>query len=90
MSSDNFDHLIMGASVALAAKVKALLESSEEGTSLDTPYGDRFYVSQVVIKVAGDWGSEIVGYLVPDEADGTTFDFWTHRDGGDRATASSA
>lgn len=85
--SDGRDRLIMGGTLELAAKVKALLESGDDPLRVDTSYGDTFYVSAVVLKAAGDWGSEIVGYLTPDEADGKTFDFWTHRDPGDVAAA---
>jgi hypothetical protein len=86
--SDGIDRQVMGGTIALAAKVKALLEGGGD-LHVDTSYGDRFYVSEVVLKAAGDWGSEIVGYLVPDEADGKTFDLWTHRDPGDRPTAAT-
>ena len=66
---------VTGPVLKLAAQVKALLEGSPQDTMVRTSYGT-FYVSRVVLSYS-DAENEIVGYLVPDEGEGETFDFYT-------------
>lgn len=77
MGKGNLGTQVTGPTVELAAKVKKALEDA--GTDVETSFGT-FYVAKVVLAY-GDAGEyETVGYLVPDEAEGKTFDFWTPED----------
>ena len=64
---------VMGPVVELAAKVKAALE--REKLDVETEYGI-FYVGEVTLKYYGMGSTEVVGVLTPDEAEGSTFDFY--------------
>ena len=70
----NLGTQVTGPTVALAAKVKAALEALD--TDVEMSYGT-FYVRSVELAYRGGGMTEIVGYLVPDEGDGSTYDFWT-------------
>ena len=75
VSRNNLSTQVTGPTLELAAKVKAALDEAD--TVVSTTYGD-FYVRTVELAYAyGPEIQEIVGYLVPDEGDGTTFDFYT-------------
>ena len=77
MSRENLDQQVTGPIVTLAAKVKAALEAADLDVSL--PWGT-FYVGRVELRWADHGETEVVGYLVPDEGDGKTFDFYTPQD----------
>ena len=76
---DNLDKQVVGPVVELAAEVKAKLEELSGGGLVKTDWGN-FYVARVELRYFDGGDSEIVGYLVPDEGDGSTFDFYTPRD----------
>ena len=73
---DNLDQQVTGPVLELAAKVKRLLESDPDGLMVEMPWGN-FYVKAVELEYYDAGTAETVGYLVPDEGDGKTFDFYT-------------
>jgi hypothetical protein len=79
---DGLGEYVAGPAVILAAKVKAALEADPDSLLVTTAYGN-FYVSRIELKYADGGVGEVCGYLVPDEAEGNTFEFYTpKRDGG--------
>ena len=73
---DNLDKQVTGPVVELAAKVKRLLESDPDALMVETAWGN-FYVRAVELEFYEGGTAETVGYLVPDEGDGKTFDLYT-------------
>ena len=74
MNLEDIEELVTGPVIELAAKTKRALES--ESLIVETPYG-AFYVKSVELVYRGMGVTETVGYLVPDEGDGSTYDFYT-------------
>lgn len=70
---DNLGTQIVGPTLELAAKVRKVLAGHE--LAVHTDWGT-FYVAE--IRLAYD--DETLGYLVPDEGEGLSFDFWTAKD----------
>lgn len=66
---------VMGPTMELAAKVAASL-AGDEKTLVKTEWGS-FYVSKIELTYSSGGERETVGYLVPDEGEGSTFDFYT-------------
>lgn len=73
---DNLKEQVMGPAIELAARVKATLERDPEACLVEMEWGN-FYVSRITLSCFDGDGTEIVGYLVPDEGAGDTFDFYT-------------
>jgi hypothetical protein len=67
---------VPGAAIELASKVKAALEADPGCTLVTTSYGS-FYVSRIELTYGSHGDHEVVGYLVPDEGEGDSLDFWT-------------
>jgi hypothetical protein len=70
---------ITSPTIELAAKVKKALDAPSTDvakTFVGTSYGN-FYVRTIELVYQDGQDVEVVGYLIPDEADGNTFDFWT-------------
>lgn len=78
MTRDHLGEQVPGPIIELAAKVKAALEAAETTTLVKTNY-DNFYVRSIELAYSAGGDTETCGYLVPDEGDGSTFDFYTHR-----------
>jgi hypothetical protein len=76
MTRDNLKEQVTGPVIELAAKVKKALEADPDSQMVKTEWGN-FYVSKVELTYYGSGASEVVGYLVPDEAEGNTYDFYT-------------
>lgn len=74
MGARNLDKCVTGPTLTLAAHVKAALDAAQ--TDVDMEWGT-FYVRGVELACYTGGITEIVGYLVPDEAEGKTFDFYT-------------
>lgn len=74
MGARNLDKCVLGPTLTLAASVKAALEAAQ--TDVDLEWGV-FYVRRVELACYSSGVTEIVGYLVPDEAEGKTFDLYT-------------
>lgn len=72
---DGLGAQVMGPTIELAAKVAAAL-AGEDKTLVKVEWG-AFYVSKIELTYSGGGECEVVGYLVPDEGTGDTFDFYT-------------
>ncbi len=79
MMRENLDKHVTGPVIELAAKVKKALEADPKCQIVKTDYGN-FYISAIELKYYYGGDTELVGYLVPDEAEGDTFDFYTPKD----------
>ena len=71
------DQQVVGPTLKLAARLAEVLDGTD--VEVETPYG-LFYVSKVELSYQHYGDHSVVGYLVPDEGDGKTFDFYTARE----------
>ena len=70
---------ITGPVLELVAKVKKALDSDTTQSSptyVGKEWGN-YYVRSVELVYSDGDVTEVVGYLIPDEAEGNSFDFWT-------------
>ncbi len=74
MTRDGLGEQVTGPIVELAAMAKEALEA--RGLLVKTDYGN-FYVSRVELSYCHGGDFETVGYLVPDEGEGKTYDLFT-------------
>lgn len=75
MNETELGEYVPGAAIDLAAKVRAAL-AGNQNTLVETEYGN-FYVSRIELTYGYGGDHEVVGYLVPDEGDGKSLDFYT-------------
>lgn len=76
MTRNNLKEQVTGPVITLAAQIKALLEADPDKLMVKMEWGN-FYVSKIELTCYTSGVTETVGYLVPDEAEGNTFDFFT-------------